>query len=235
MKLRYLLVGLSLLVPTLALAQDEPAGLTGTYTYEGGSGDMTYTGSVTLSGTGPVYIASYVDMEGTAEEDAGEALALAQGETVVAAFGESCSPATLLRQSDGTLFGTWNDSSNAALTALGLEYGVPQADTEGFAGTYDIVGTYADGSQYTAVATITENEGGWYDLVYSYTSDESSEAQSGEEIGIGIAVGNVLGYAYTAADSPCEPYVLDLSGGMYAGYYLDDETGVATETGSRAE
>jgi hypothetical protein len=235
MKLRFLLVFALLLIPSLALAQDEPVGLTGTYNYEGSSGDTTYTGSVTLSGTGPIYVASYVDMAGTAEEDAGEALALAQGEVVVAAFGESCSPATLVRQSNGLLFGTWNDSANPAVTALGLEFGVPQAETTDFAGTYDIVGSYADGSQYTAVVTITENEGGWYDLVYSYTSDETSEDQAGEEMGIGIAVGNVLGYAYTAEDSPCEPYVLDLSGGMYSGYYMDDELGVATETGARAE
>ena len=236
MKSLLLLVFCLLLAPTLALAQDEGVvALTGDYTYEGGSGDGAYTGTVTLAGTGPVYWLSYSDDLGEAGEDTGESVAVAWDSVVVSAFGEACSPGTLVRQSDGTLFGLWPDDSSGVGTAVGVEVGIPQGETTGFAGTYDFVGTYADGSQYVTTTTITENEGGWYDIVYTYSSDETATDGFVDDLGIGLAVGNVLGYAYTSEDSPCEPYVIDLTGGAFAGYYPDGNGGIATETGSRAE
>lgn len=236
MKYGWFLVFALLLTPALALAQDDGViALTGDYAYEGGSGDNTYSGTVTLSGTGPIYWLSYSDDLGESGDDSGEAAALAQGSVVISAFGEACAPATLLRQDDGTLFGTWIDASHEVSTSLGMEYGAPQSATNDFTGVYDIVGTDAAGAQYRATLTITENDGGWYDLVYSYSSDENAPGETSEEVGMGLATGNVLGYAYTDGSDLCEPYLLDLTGGAFQGYYLNGNGGIAIETGSRLE
>lgn len=236
MKFRWLFVVLLLLAPTLALAQDDGVvSLTGDYAYEGGSGDGAYSGTVTLSGTGPVYWLNYIDEAGEESEDSGEAPALAQGTIVASAFGEACAPATLVRQSDGGLFGLWIDSNNEVSTSVGMEYAQPQSETTDFAGVYDVIGTDANGSQYLATLTITHHEGGWYDLNYSYTSDENVIGDTSEEFGIGIAAGDVLGYAYGEVAGECSPYLLDLAGGAFSAWYLDGNGGIATETGSRVE
>lgn len=233
MKLRFLLVALLLALPSLALAQGETVGLTGTYDYTGGEGASAYSGSVTLTGSGPVYWLSYSDDLGQDTPDEGGSIALAQGTIVAAALGEACYPATIVRQSDGALFGMWHDSENEAVTAIGMEVSFPQADTTDFAGTYDVVGTYADGTRYVATSTIVARDGGWYELLYTYYGDGTSDEVT-EEYGFGIAVGNVLAYAYTGEDTACVPYVLDLSGGKFRGYYLTGDGTVATETGRRA-
>ncbi len=235
MKFRFLFLCLLLLIPTLALAQDDLVGLTGTYVYEGGEGDSAYTGELTLTGTGPIYWLTYRDDHGADGLDEDSALAIAQGSMVVAAFGEDCSPATLIRQSDGTLFSTWRDTSSNAVSALGLEYDLPRSETTGFAGIYDAVGSYADGKQYTASVTITENEGGWYDVRYVYESDEGTLDDLGDDFGVGLVSGNVMAFAYTSDDSPCEPYLIDLSDGAFTSYHRDAAGRIVVESGSRAE
>lgn len=238
MNLRALTLLLLLLVPTLALAQDDMDGLTsdltGTYAYEGQGGGVDYTGTVTLEGTGPLYWLTYTDsVEG---EVSGESVvAQGQGDLVIAAIqGDACYPATLVRQSDGTLFGFWYDFDTGP-TAMGTEMGVPQAETTGFPGVYEMVGSYADGTQYRATLTVTENDGGWFDLTYSYHYDELyPDGERVDDTGIGLVVGNVLGYAYTSQDDPCGAYVIDLSDGFDA-VYVDVNGEVGSETGARTD
>ena len=182
-----------------------------------------------------MYWLSYVNTSSEGAEDSGTSIAVAQGSRVVAAFGEDCSPATLIRQSDGTLFSTWRDTSSNAVSALGLEYDLPRSETTGFAGIYDAVGSYADGKQYTASVTITENEGGWYDVRYVYESDEGTLDDLGDDFGVGLVSGNMMAFAYTSDDSPCEPYLIDLSDGAFTSYHRDAAGRIVVESGSRAE
>jgi hypothetical protein len=236
MKLRWIFAFVLLCVPALALAQEDLSTLAGTYTYEGENADgISYSGSVTLTGSGPVYALSYVDDLGEAGIDEGSAVALAQGSIVASGFGEACGPATLLRQDDGVLFGMWHDSDHSAGTAIGMEYAIPQEATTGFAGTYDVVGTYADGAQYRATATISEAEDGSYEVIYQYSQDDKATESTPDEIGYGFAFGNVLGYTYGVEDGGCLPYILDVTDGAFTGYYIDDNGNVIVETGSKGE
>lgn len=242
MKFWRLIALLVFAIPALALAQDDmdglPAGLAGTYAYDGVFEDGAYEGSVTLTGTGPIYWLSYQDHvdydDDTSEEEADTSVALAQGNVVAAAFGGAdCAPSTLMRQSDGTLFGQWVDPHNSALNALGAEYAIPQAETTGFVGTYDVVGTYANGLQFKAVATISENDNGWLDVVFQYSADEMHpEDASYQETGIGLVSGNVLGIAYTDEGADCAVYVVTIEDDAFSGLYADAE-GASSETGSR--
>jgi hypothetical protein len=230
---------LLLLVPALTQAQDESSGLTsnltGTYHYEGLDDGTEYTGVVTIDGTGPLYWLTYTDTV-NGEEFSESFVAQGQGNLIIAAIeGEACYPATLVRQSDGTLFGFWYDFDTGP-TAMGTEMGVPQGETDGFPGVYEMVGSYADGTQYRATLTLTENEGGWYDLTYSYHYDELyPEGERVDDTGIGMVVGNVLGYAYTSQDEHCGAYVIDLGGEGFEAVFVDTDRHVGSETGARAE
>jgi hypothetical protein len=228
---------LVLALPTLALAQDDAgldSGLASSYSYEGIDGTETYTGTVVLEGPGPFFTLTYTDT--TSDGEVSETVvAQAQGDIVVAAIeGDACYTATLVRQSDGQLFGFWQDFDTGP-TAMGVEHGVPQAETTSFAGVYDMVGSYANGTQYVATLTVTENAGGWYDLNYSYVSDELYAAPRPDDTGIGMVIGNVLGYAYTREDAPCGVYVMDLSDGGFEAVYVDTTPNAGTETGTRDE
>lgn len=219
-------------------AQEEtPSGLAGDYDYEGTEGENVYTGSQTLSGSYPVYEMTY-----EAETEAGDLIAetvpaLSQGNYVVAPIEgvEGCTPAYLLRQSDGSLFGVWRDFSYDP-PVLGFEFGIPQEETTGFAGTYDMVGSYASGAQYQATVEITENEGGWYDVVYNYTVDEVyPDSIPYSETGIGLARDNFLGNTFVPGEEgSCGVYVAEFAAdGTYEADFVGAAGILSTEIGAK--
>lgn len=236
-KIALLLVLLLGLLPAVALAQDatEPPTpqippLAGEYTVQQGLAGNTMNGTVSIAGTGPIYTL-------TAKADSGSdgpvTTALAQGDVLAAPGGPNCSAATLVRQSDGTLFGQWVDTS-VSDSSLGLEYYIPTAATTDFAGSYDVVGTYANGDQYKSTVEITKNAAGIYSLTYTYTEDEADPSHiPGNETGIGLANGNVLGYAYTETQGAlCGALVIKFAAdGSFSGEFTADAETVGQAEG----
>jgi hypothetical protein len=206
------------LLPAVALAQDAteapttettasglPA-LAGNYSVTQSLGDQSVGGNVTFEGTGPIYWASYKGEDGTV---GGPTPTLMQNNVVIIPSGENCAPASFMRQSDGTLFGEWIDTS-LSKASLGLEYLTPTKPTTDFVGTYDLVGSGANGSQYKATVEITQNAGGIYQITYNYTADDSQQTFQPSSLSYnGVTGGNVLGFAFnTVEDKPCSTLVL---------------------------
>jgi hypothetical protein len=225
------------LLPAVALAQDAtettsaglPA-LAGKYSVTQSFGGQSVGGDVTFEGTGPIYWASYKGEDGTV---GGPTPTLRQGDVVIIPSGADCYPAALLRQDDGTLFGHWIDIS-VSESSLGFEYMKPTAPTTDFVGTYDLVGSYATGGQYTGTVKITRDAGGIYTAVYSYTSDNTEpDFAPSDSTFKAIANGNVLGSGFNAvSDASCAVLVLKQAmDGSLSGEFTASDTEVGKAEG----
>jgi hypothetical protein len=216
---------LLLALPMLTIAQDatpQISPIAGEYDIQN-IGDSV--GTMTIEGTGPVY--SYTWAFGGGPSYGNPMLAMGTV-TVAASPKNDCLPAILIRQSDGTLFGDWIDSS-VSTTSLGLVHYTPQASTTDFVGKYDLVGSYADGSQYKGTAEITKTDWDFtYQIVNSYSADEhASGNHSKSDWGVAVASGNVLGYTYSLdKDATCKTMVSSFDDkGFQARYYDSTQQG----------
>ncbi len=226
------------LLPVVAFAQDSteeatpgiPA-LAGTYDVKQTLSNESQTGTVTIEGTGPVYTVSAKTADGSG---GGSTTGLAMGEVLTVAGGPpTCAPASLIRQSDGSLFGQWIDTS-VTKTSVGIEFYTPKAATTDFEGSYDLIGTYASGAQYRGTVDISRNSAGIYTLKYQYTADESAPGSvPSSETGTGLANGNVLGYAYAHDNSSsCGALVIKFANdGSFVGEFNATATVVGQASG----
>lgn len=226
------------LTSALPVVAQEPASFAGDYTYTGTYSDSVYNGEMTISGSSPFYTLSYSDSteNGVTEENLD---ALALGNFLVTplevAEDDQCAPGILIRRSDGVLIGLWEDDYTETMAPLGIEYYVPLSETMDFAGTYILTGTYADGSSYTANTTITTGENGIYDLTFAFTVDElAPDEVPYTETGVGIVMGNALGYSFTDDESKCGVYLAQFDGmGSYNAVWFTEDGTTGTETGTR--
>ena len=221
--LALLLLGL---LPSMVAAQDAPdrlPPLEGRYTFEQRIDDQSRSGTLSIAGTGPIYTLTIDAAQGSPAQTL---VALSQGNVLVTiAEGDSCAPAALLRQSDGSLFGVWIDQ-RIAPTALGLEHYVPREPTEDFAGEYDFIGSYADGTQYTGSTKITKNWLGAYDLSYAFEEDENYPDEPPESLGTlsgtGLVDDRVLGFSFTDGEGEsCGAFVVRFAAdGAFEGSFI---------------
>jgi hypothetical protein len=226
------------LLPAAVSAQDnEPTlpALAGTYTYVQSTDGQALQETLTIEGTGPLYTLTLSGGLG----DPAPMRALAQGNVLVAVDpGQDCAPAALLRQSDGSLFGVWIDPTTPR-PALGLEHYVPQKLLKTFAGRYDFVGSYGNGTQYTGTTTITLKRNGSYDIRYEFQTDEYNPDLTPEELGtlegVGLAEGPVLGFSFSNSNNEaCSAFVATFSSdGSYEGQYMTDSGLTGDVSGQR--
>ncbi len=204
--------------------------LAGHYSVMQSFDNQSMGGDVTFTGTGPVYWASYKGADGTV---GGPTPTLMQSDVVTVPSGEHCAPASLIRQSDGTLFGEWLDRS-VGQSSVGFEYLRPTAPTTNFIGTYLLVGSTANGGQYKGTVDITRNSGGIYSLTYNYAADPSVPNSTASSLtDIGIVNGNVLGFGFNEVeDKPCSVLVLKLAAdGSFAGEFTASNTALGKAEG----
>lgn len=233
-----LLIGL---LASVVTAQDDThklPPLAGDYSFTQTIDGQSTSGTLTIDGTGPIYTLTVGGGPGGA---AAKVSALAQGDVVISvAEGQTCSPAALIRQSDGTLFGVWIDSG-AARRSLGQEYYRPQKPTTDFVGSYDFVGNYSDGTQYTGSATITKNKNGAYSLAYSFTKDEHYPDETSEALGtlqgVGLVSDKILGFSYIDVEGKsCGAFVAKFApDGSYQSEFVSGDGRIGSASGTRKD